>query len=83
MKVKELIEKLKELDGEREIYYRWEYEIEEIDEINEDAIVKYKQKGYNEFWPDYLIGDLRDYERIKSGEDNDELISKEDIYRIN
>ena len=27
-------------------------------------------------------GNLRDYERIKNGEDNDELISKEDIYLI-
>lgn len=82
MKVKELIEKLNELDGEREIYFFWEYGFEEITEIEEDAIVKYKLKGYNELWPDYLIGNLRDYERIMSGEDNDELISKEDIYLI-
>lgn len=82
MTVKELIEKLSELDGEREIRFSWEYWFEEITKIEEDAIVKYKLRGYNELWPDYLIGNLRDYERIMSGEDNDELISKEDIYLI-
>ena len=82
MKVKELIEKLKELDGEREIYFSWVYGFEEITEIEEDAIIKYKLKGYDELWPDYLIGNLRDYERIMRWEDNDELISKEDIYLI-
>jgi hypothetical protein len=45
MKVKELIEKLKELDGDREIYV-WDYDYWGLREINIriDAKVKYKLK---------------------------------------
>ena len=46
MKVKELIEKLKELDGEREIcLWDCEYsEFQDIDRIEEEAKVRYKRK---------------------------------------
>jgi hypothetical protein len=45
MKVKELIEKLSELDGDREIYV-WDYDYWGLREINIriDAKVKYKLK---------------------------------------
>jgi hypothetical protein len=45
MKVKELIGKLKELDGDREIYM-WDYDYWRLREINIriDAKVKYKLK---------------------------------------
>lgn len=46
MKVKELIEKLSELDGEREIcLLDYEYsEFQDIDRIEEEAKVRYKRK---------------------------------------
>ena len=81
MKVKELIEKLKELDGGREIYM-WDYDYWKLREINikADAKVRYRLKWYNENGNDIMEWDLDDYE---SAEDMGyEIISKEDIYVI-
>lgn len=81
MKVKELIEKLKELEQDRDIYF-WDYdywELREID-IKADAKVKYKLKWYNEMGNDIMEWDLDDYK--KAEEWGYDIISKEDIYLI-
>lgn len=81
MKVKELIEKLNELDGDKEIYM-WDYDYWKLREINikADAKVIYRLKWYNERGNDIMEWDLRDCE---TAEDMGyEIISKEDIYVI-
>lgn len=81
MKVKELIGKLKELDGNKEIYM-WDYDYWNLREINikADAKVRYRLKWYNEMGNDIMEWDLSDYE---TAEDMGyEIISKEDIYVI-
>lgn len=81
MKVKELIGKLRELDGEREIYYwDWEYWFTEIEEVRDEAKVKYTFSGYNELWNPVLEWGLNDYNRAKK--DGYRIISKNDIYCI-
>lgn len=81
MKVKELIEKLKGLDGERRIFM-WDYDYWDLRDINirEDAKVKFKLKWYNEMGNDIMEGDLSDYEHAE--ELGYDIISKEDIYLI-
>ena len=81
MKVKELIEKLNELDGDKEIYM-WDYDYWNLREINikADAEVRYRLKWYNEMGNEIMEWDLDDYE---TAEDMGyEIISKEDIYVI-
>lgn len=81
MKVKELIEKLSELDGDREIYV-WDYDYWRLREINieADAKVRYRLKWYNESGNDIMEWDLKDYENAEDM--GYEIISKEDIYII-
>lgn len=81
MKVKELIGKLEELDGEREVYM-WDYDYWRLREINieADAKVRYRLKWYNEVGNDINEWDLSDYEHAE--ELGYEIISKEDIYVI-
>ena len=79
MTVKELIEKLNELDGDREIRYmdREDGQVE-IREIKEDAVVIYNRPKYWEYTE--YEWDLRYYENADKVDAN--ILSKRDIYVI-
>lgn len=79
MKVKELIEKLKELDGERRITFNdAEYGYWDIDEVIEEVEIEYTEGGYNECGNQVFKWHLFDYDLAE--ERGYKILNKEDIY---
>ena len=84
MKVKELIEKLKELDQDREIYYvNREYgDSEEIEEIRPNCIFRFKCK---EAWTNYekwTIFYEERYDNYERRKETDEIVEYKETYLI-
>lgn len=80
MTVKELIEKLKKLDQDKEIYYcdKLGYS-EEILGINQNCIFKFKCK---EAWSDYKIFYEEGYDNYEMRKETGEIVEYKETYLI-